>query len=318
MWARNGFQDPYSREQQAEFARCDSMCSGPEHQATATAAAVPSYCNLPIFHPPRARDPAPANGYVSVDGHSFDCPNPARLSQAYHVVFVIDSSGSMTSGDRGPLPNTPVSARLRARSNNRYGAVLSALHDFWYSRESMNANGVARQDAYTVVTFNNSPVTRVANDFTSSADQLITILLANSAGGGTNFDAALTHAQTLIRSHWSTDRSPALVFLSDGECHLSDNRVHDVCRMCIQLGKPLALFSVSFGNEGSSASLRRMAEIARTTYASAPPDPRNNIVRDNPCAYHVAVDSIQLATTFLGISNSLQKPRASLIGQRRT
>ncbi|KAG0705088.1 hypothetical protein DFH29DRAFT_316509 [Suillus ampliporus] len=51
FWRRAGFKDPYSREEQANFAKCDSMCSGPEHTAAAGNAAQPSYCTLPLFHP---------------------------------------------------------------------------------------------------------------------------------------------------------------------------------------------------------------------------------------------------------------------------
>ncbi|CAE6486977.1 unnamed protein product, partial [Rhizoctonia solani] len=288
--------------------------SGPEHNATATAPANPSYCNLPIFHPRQDRRAAPTNGYVSADGHCFDCVNPARLHQAYHVVFVIDSSGSMGSGDRTPLSNTPVTQLLRARCNNRYGAVLSALHGFWLSRETAQATAQPRQDAYSVVTFNNSPTTRLANNFTSTTDQLLSQLVQTSASGGTNFNSALAHAQTLIRTHWNSDKAPVLVFLSDGQCSLDRNTLYDMCRACVQLGKPLALYSVSFGPEQSSAPLREMARIAGEVYVSAPRNILGNI-QGNPCAYYNAIDSIQLADTFLGISNSLQKPRASLIGQ---
>ncbi|KAG1719880.1 hypothetical protein EDB19DRAFT_2044892 [Suillus lakei] len=52
FWRRAGFKDPYSQEEQANFAKCDSMCGGPEHTAAAGNAAQPSYCTLPLFHPP--------------------------------------------------------------------------------------------------------------------------------------------------------------------------------------------------------------------------------------------------------------------------
>ncbi|KAF8607201.1 hypothetical protein BDV93DRAFT_520086 [Ceratobasidium sp. AG-I] len=310
-WARSGFQDPYSREQQLEFSKCDVMCAGPEHEASATSAAHPSYCKLPIFHPPQPQNPPPPAGYVSIDGHLFNCQNPARMHQAYHIVFVIDNSGSMAGQDKTPLPNTPISIRLRSSCNNRYGAVLSALHSFWISRESANA----RQDAYSVITFNTTPVTQVSNDFASSTDQLIERLIPHRPRGGTNFSAALAHAQTLIRSNWSSDRAPVLVFLSDGQCTLGSNPVYDICRLCVQLGKPLAFYTVSFGSDIHSASLRQMVNIAREVYASAPQDALGP-ARGNPCSYTNAIDTIQLADTFLGIANSLQKPRASLIGQQ--
>ncbi|CUA74082.1 E3 ubiquitin-protein ligase TRIP12 [Rhizoctonia solani] len=290
FWARSGFKDPYSQEEQNEFSQCDVLCAGPEHEATATSAANPSYCTLPIFHAPEPQ-------------------------AAYHIVFVIDSSGSMSDTDRLPLPNTPISPRLISSCNNRYGAVLSALYGFWLSRDAVALSGATqtRQDAYSVVTFNESATTRVQNDFTSSTDQLISQLLPQ-ASGGTNFHAALTRAQSLIQTHWSSDRAPVIIFLSDGECNIADNPVYDLCRMCVQLGKALAFHSVSFGEDTYSASLRRMAEIAHEVFASAPQDVLT-VGRGNPCGYANAIDSIQLADTFLGIANSLQKPRASLMNQ---
>ncbi|QRW13380.1 E3 ubiquitin-protein ligase TRIP12 [Ceratobasidium sp. AG-Ba] len=314
-WARSGFRDPYSQEEQDEFAKCDVLCAGPEHEATATTTANPSYCTLPIFHAPEPQQPSSMHGHVSLDGHSFNCQNPARLHQAYHIVFVIDDSGSMCSWDRQPLANTPITAQLTASCNNRYGAVLSALYGFWLSRESAasSSSTQVRQDAYSVITFDHNPVTRVANDFTSTTNQLITQLSSQLGCGGTDFHKALCHAQSLIESHWSSDRAPVIVFLSDGECNISDNTVYDLCRTCVRLGKALAFYSVSFGTDAYSASLRQMADIAHEVYATAPQDVLT-AARGNPCAYANAIDSIQLADTFLGIASSLQKPRASLIG----
>ncbi|KAG9094852.1 hypothetical protein FRC06_010424, partial [Ceratobasidium sp. 370] len=152
------FKDPYSREEQLEFSKCTAMCADPEHEATTSTAARPSYCKLPIFH--RSEPPRPGstsnNGYVSLDGHLFDCSDPAQLQRAYHVIFVVDNSGSMSCQDRGPLPDTPVSGKLRSSCNDRYGAVLSALYGFWSARESKVGvpSEQPRQDAYSVITFN--------------------------------------------------------------------------------------------------------------------------------------------------------------------
>ncbi|KAF8685043.1 hypothetical protein RHS04_00827 [Rhizoctonia solani] len=312
FWARS---DPYPQDEQNEFSKCDVLCAGPEHEASATAQANPSYCILPIFHAPEAQQPAPPTGHVSIDGHAFDCQNPSRMNQAYHILFVIDSSGSMYGGDRRPLPDTPISTRLISESNNRYGAVLSALHGFWLSREVVACSTAtqARQDAYSVITFASSATTRVQNDFMSTTDQLISHLLPQRSGG-TNFHAALKEAQSLIENHWSSDRSPVIIFLSDGECNIGDNAVYDLCHLCVRLGKALAFHSVSFGQDRCSASLRRMADIAHEVYASAPQDVLS-AARGNPCAYTNAIDTIQLADTFLGIASSLQKPRASLMNQ---
>ncbi|KAG8716525.1 hypothetical protein FRC09_015642 [Ceratobasidium sp. 395] len=128
------------------------------------------------------------------------------MNQAYHVVFVIDSSSSMCRRDKQPLANTPISARLKSTCNNRYGAVLSALYGFWYSRAPAQSGSQTRQDAYSVVTFNDTPVTQVSNDFTSTTDQLIGQLISQRIWGGTNFNVALAHAQKLIQTNWSSDR----------------------------------------------------------------------------------------------------------------
>ncbi|KAG8793625.1 hypothetical protein FRC12_002185 [Ceratobasidium sp. 428] len=313
-WARTGFKDPYSQDEQLEFSKCDVLCAGPEHEATATTAASPSYCTLPIFHAPQAQRPAPPNGHVSLDGHLFDCRNPSRLHQAYHVVFVIDGSDSMASCDRRPLPNTPISAQLSANCNNRYGGVLSALYGFLLSREPAvtSSSTQARQDTYSVITFGYTVVTHIANDSTSTANQIIT-QLAQWRPGGKNFHLALPQAQLVIETHWSSNRAPVVVFLSSMECNIGDGPVYDICRRCIQLGKALAFYTVSFGSDAYSSSLRQMANIAYEVYASAPRDVLG-AARGNPCAYTNAINSIQLANTFLGFSNSLQKPRASLIG----
>ncbi|KAI9434861.1 hypothetical protein H4582DRAFT_2080533 [Lactarius indigo] len=75
-WRRMGFKDPYTRDERAIFGKCDAMCPGSEH----TARGQPSYCLLPMFHPPKSTDdPADGLGYISNDGHMFSCRNPALL-----------------------------------------------------------------------------------------------------------------------------------------------------------------------------------------------------------------------------------------------
>ena len=39
-----------------------------------------------MFHRPRRlKEPVNGHGYISNDGHKFECGNPAMLQQAYHV-----------------------------------------------------------------------------------------------------------------------------------------------------------------------------------------------------------------------------------------
>jgi hypothetical protein len=64
----------------------------------------------------------------------------------------------MTDDDKTPLPNTLVSATLQSSCNNRYGAVLSALYNWWSTREPSALGGHRRRDAYSVITFDTEPV----------------------------------------------------------------------------------------------------------------------------------------------------------------
>jgi hypothetical protein len=62
----------------------------------------------------------------------------------------------MTRSDRRPLSDSPVTARIVAVANNRFGAVISSLYAFWTARDTAIRTGSAaglRRDAYSIVTF---------------------------------------------------------------------------------------------------------------------------------------------------------------------
>jgi hypothetical protein len=63
-----------------------TVLPGPEHTAATGNAAQPSYCTLPLFHPPADPNNAQVGlGYISNDGHLFLCRNPVIMQQAFHV-----------------------------------------------------------------------------------------------------------------------------------------------------------------------------------------------------------------------------------------
>lgn len=129
----------------------------------------------------------------------------------------------MGATDRRPLPGQPSTATITRFNDNRFGAVLSAIHGFWISRTV----ATARRDSYSVITFDgatqvraHSPLARsrciltetymtqvqITNDFTGTPDELLARVVQIRAGGGTNFNAALASAQNIMDTHWSTDR----------------------------------------------------------------------------------------------------------------
>jgi len=295
------------------------MCPGPEHAGTPTGTGQPSYCTLPMFHPPRnPNDAVNGLGYISNDGHLFECNNPVVMQQAFHVIFVVDRSGSMSCCDRGPLADAPMTNRIRQIANNRLGAVYSALHGFWSARHAAvtvgNRSGVgARRDAYSVILFNSTTTSILTNDFTSTPDQLLNAMLAYGAGGGTNFSAALRVGGAVMEQNWSTERTPVMIFLSDGQCPVPDTAIQDVCLSAVRLGKPLSFHSISFGPDASADSLRRMANVALGIQNNAPRNPQTPATASVPSSFAIALDTVQLAETFLGIAESLRKPRGSLV-----
>ena len=131
----------------------------------------------------------------------------ANVLQYYHSE-TIDRSGSMACTDTRPLPNTPSSARIAARSNNRFGAVLSSLFEFWSARAAVTASSAngTRRDAYSVVLFQSNARAVIEHDFARSPDQLLDELLPHRGSGGTNFATAITLAQTVMERNWSTER----------------------------------------------------------------------------------------------------------------
>ena len=235
----------------------------------------------------------------------------------------------MVGTDRRPLDDTPTSQIIRRSHNNRLGAVFSSLQGFWEARHRAIAaggtTGPVRRDAYTVILFNSGVTTALSHDFTSTPAQLLNVVLGYRASGGTNFHDAIATAQRSMESHWSTERyvdgsrriwpglivsynsAPIIIFLSDGECSLSDNTMQDLCRRAIALGyaikgvlcvrnankvdarKPVSFHAVAFGP--SSGQLQRMAQIAIDVESRAPPDPLNPHALV-PSSYHEALDTV--------------------------
>ncbi|GBC20093.1 uncharacterized protein OCT59_006574 [Rhizophagus irregularis] len=80
FWERTGFKDPTVQEQ--EFTKCDHKCPDEKHHKTqGSSALLPtnSFCELQLFHTPLNPSSNPPNGYgyISLDGHHFNCENPS-------------------------------------------------------------------------------------------------------------------------------------------------------------------------------------------------------------------------------------------------
>ncbi|KAH7325390.1 hypothetical protein B0J17DRAFT_581710 [Rhizoctonia solani] len=297
--------------------------TGPEHDEKDKK----SWCTLPIFHLPQGQNPRLTYGHVSHDGHRYDCPDPSLVYQPYHVVFLIDVSGSMWGADKCPVPGLPITDRLVSECNNRYGAVVSALYCFWKSQEKVASRSVVgtRRDAYSLVTFDDQAKIKAQNDLESTVEQLVDFLVPQQSNGwyyGTNFGRALETAKEVIKRNWNNNKyviNSGDLFLSDGEGSVNDEILADLCNTCISLGHALSFYAVLFGDDSNSTSLRNMVEFTKKHFQSAPSNAKGNFIsQEIPCKYSNAMDSVQLMDEFLGISESLTNMRAAVINQGGT
>jgi hypothetical protein len=116
------------------------------------------------------------------------------------------------------------------------GGLAYQTHSFWSARESMTqtaAGAAGRRDAYSIILFNESPSRVVENDYTSDANGLLNYCLRFPADGGTNFAAALQAAQSVMEA---PERTPVIIFLSDGECPIRDDQIYPICQRAVALG----------------------------------------------------------------------------------
>jgi hypothetical protein len=113
----------------------------------------------------------------------------------------------------------------------------------------------------------------------------------------------------LLTNTDSYKRTPVVIFLSDGICSVADQIVQDLCRSAVRLGfvviplniglntdklsrKPLSFHAVSFGQDNTSSSLRRMAQIAQEVQNNAPRDPLALAAATVSSSYAEALDTV--------------------------
>jgi len=305
FWKRSGFRDPYSREEQANFAKCDSMCAGSEHVASGGKPAAPSYCTLPLFHAPSdANSVPPKQGYISGDGHQFECKNPVARQQAFHIIFMVDRSLLMSKNDIKPPPASAVSGKISANGmHNRLGAVYAALHHFWIARQAISGS---QRDANTVILYSENAQPVCVRDTQRSPDQLLDLLLPHNPRGSNNFGVALQTVFAGILEKWCEDTRPlVVVFLSGSDVSASGAIVQQLFRTTAEKLTGLSFHGILFGPKMISTLTNRIITVAR--------DAQNKIpaLMWAQSSFHEAFDSIQLSQTLLGIAESLRKPSGS-------
>ena len=224
--------------------------------------------------------------------------------------------------------------------NNRLGAVCSALYSFWTARQ---ATVGCQRDANTVILHAQNAEFVCGSDTTRSPGELLDLLLRKRPKGGNDFNKALQAANLAISKGWDDARPPVIIFLSDGIASVSPRFVRNL--FCTAAGKGyvalrqifngqahvlyskgLSMHAILFGPKKTSTRMEQMIAVARDAQSTT------TALACAPSSFHEAIDSVgcftdskltlcsihlcpqvQLSQTFLGIAESLRKPRGALM-----
>ncbi|KAG9305016.1 hypothetical protein G9A89_007419 [Geosiphon pyriformis] len=303
-WERTNFQDPYSKDDRDIFKKCDHECKDEKHHKTDAVTGrdpVRSFCTQDIFHANLDHTKAPPGntGYVTVDGHHFACDNPITNIGDFHIIFVVDRSGSMGGTDCQPRCSSTKTSALMLSHKNRLGAVYEACYSFIETRKNSRKNISAGQsaidrDTVSLVLFDSGAIIPFQNQSLSNSDELLRIMRQYHPSGGTSYQAGILKVADIINQ----DHDPT-------SSH--DQELRNLCNREASRGSPLFLYTVLFAADGHSGqSLKTMVNIANQYH------PTSNVKDGLKCQYALAVDEIKLAMHFAHVAESLRKHQPML------
>ncbi|CAG8645767.1 11144_t:CDS:2, partial [Ambispora gerdemannii] len=322
FWERTKFQDPYSRDDRESFKKCDHECIDEKHKNVDDVTGrdpIKSFCTQELFHAglnPSSNPPGNV-GYISTDGHHFSCENPATNIGDFHIVFVVDRSGSMSSGDCRPRCSNSQTTRLLHNHNNRLGAVYEAVYTFIETRKnSRKATRVGLsavdRDITSLILFDNVATVVFENQSLSNTEELLNKMMSFTPTGDNLYHEGIKKAAEIIANYYDPKKTNVIIFLSDGEYHPPEPELRSLCQREANKGTPLYLYTIMFtGSSGYHAhwgqSLQKMADIA-TEYL-----PRSTSKDALKCQYVLAMNEIKLTEHFTQVAESLRKHQPMLI-----
>ncbi|CAG8691510.1 11749_t:CDS:10, partial [Racocetra persica] len=298
FWERTGFKDPYSTNDREEFKKCDHECIDEKHHNKVEGKnPVKSYCTQKIFHPSldhTSNTTPDGTGYISADGHHFSCENPTISVGNFHIIFVIDKSGSMRSTDCKPLCNITKLLSLKHNHNNRLGAVMEAVFTFIETRKKSRKSTQVGQmaidrDTVSLILFNEKATVAFENRTLTNSEELLRVMKEYTAEGGTNFANGINKATKLIKTHRDPSKINLILFLSDGCGSAPEEELRHLCQLETDLG--FMPFNQKSNNSNVN-SLEKMVDIAKEYLPKA-------YDKDSlKCGYVHAVDEINLINHF--------------------
>jgi len=190
-----------------------------------------------------------------------------ELDAGFHIIFVLDESGSMSE-------------------QGRWGGLCTAYVDFLNRRVADQGAG----DVITVIQFDDSGRTICAAVPIAQAPRNLSM-----RGNGTNFGAALAEAEHHVASAGAGGRSPVMIFMSDGDASPADDvmkRIFDSTKKPVVINgvteerSELQVHVIAFG---AGANTRPLEGIANACGANG--------------KFHSAADNGMLSQTFKAIAS---------------
>ncbi|CAB4446571.1 unnamed protein product [Rhizophagus irregularis] len=304
---RTGFKDPYSVQEQLEFAKCDHECHDEKHHKSVSTGVSPtkSFCELQLFHAQLCPKSKPPNGYgyISSDGHHFNCEKP---NTAFHIIFVLDYSLSMNGEDIKPIRDFPIYSDLITKKyNNRLGAVYQAVYLFMNARK--NSTKITMSDRISLILFNHETIVPFEYRDLTDLKDLLNSMLQHRVWSTTDFKCAIQKAGILIETHFDPTKENVIIFLSDGECETPTSQLNAICKQNKERGSPLYLYTILFGHDWHSGSLEEMAKIAQSYH------PQNSSSKALRCQFAITADAGKLVNHFNYVEESLRKHKPALL-----
>ncbi|CAG8584575.1 25121_t:CDS:10, partial [Gigaspora margarita] len=316
FWERTGFKDPYSANYLEEFKKCDHHCIDEKHDNKER-----SYCTQKIFHPSldHKSETIPDNtGYISVDGHHFSCESPTKIFGNFHIIFVVDRSGSMSSEDCKPKCDNSKLIDLKDNHNNRFGAVIESVFTFIEARKNSRKSIRVGQmttdrDTVSLVLFNNSATVIFENRSLSHSEVLLEEMMKHFAEGTTDFAEGIKCASDLIKKYHDPLKVNLVIFLSDGLGSLPTNELRDFCQLETNLG--IYLYTIKFtnsliGQANDFIFTNTLEKMVKTANKYLPKCTDKDSLK---CKYVLAIDEIELINHFTHIAESLRKHKPTLM-----